>query len=53
MLLEGTKRRNLRGFAINRLMKKSSVKSEPTEESVHKQDKENVLRMATVVRRRL
>ena len=50
MLLEGTKRRNLRGVAINRLMKKSSIKSEPTEEAVHKQDKENVLRMATVVR---
>ena len=31
-------------------MKKSSIKSEPTEEPVHKQDKEDILRMATVVR---
>ena len=37
------------GIAINRLMKKSSIKSEPTEEAIHKQDKEAVLRMATVV----
>ena len=54
MLLEGTKRRNLCYFYIkrncNRLMKKSSIKSEPTEEAVYKQDKEEVLRMATVVR---
>ena len=49
VLLHRTKRSNLRGIAINRLMKKSSIKSEPTEEAVHKQEKENVLRMATVV----
>ena len=31
-------------------MKKSSIRSEPTEEAVQKQDKEDVLRMATVMR---
>ena len=31
-------------------MKKSSIKSEPAQEAVHKQDKEDILRMATVVR---
>ena len=31
-------------------MKQSSIKSEPTEEEVQKQDKENLLRMATAVR---
>ena len=30
-------------------MKKSSIKSEPTEEAVQKQEKEDVLRTATVV----
>ena len=30
-------------------MKKSSIKSEPTEEAVHKQDRDDILRMATVV----
>ena len=39
----------LRGIAINPLMTKSSIKSEPTEEAVHTQDKQDVLRMATVV----
>ena len=31
-------------------MNKSSIKSELTEEAVHKQDKEDILRMAIVVR---
>ena len=39
-----------RGIAINHLMKKSSTKSDPKEEALQKQGKENVLRMATVVR---
>ena len=30
-------------------MKKSSIKSEPTEEAVQKQDKDNISRMAAVV----
>ena len=30
-------------------MKKSSIRSEPTEKAIKKQDKDNVLRMATVV----
>ena len=30
-------------------MKKSSIKSEPTEEAIQKQDKDDVLRIATVV----
>ena len=39
------------GIAINHLIKKSSIKtsSEPAKEAVHKQDKDYVLRMATVV----
>ena len=53
MLLEGTKKsyviHTLRGIAIISWMKKSSGKSELTEEAVHKQDKEDILRMATVV----
>ena len=54
MLSEGTEKiyviYTLRRIATISWMKKSSIKSELTEEAVHKQDKEDILRMATVVR---